>query len=152
MPLITYGTERWSDVVHELERHWHAHWEEVGTARDKIKLDPDYDQYLALESQGALHVTVARCDGEVAGYVTAVVRPHLHYRYSLTAYFDLYYQAKTFRGGWRACAMFRAAETALRARGVQRMVTGTKKSKDMSLIFKRLGWAEIEATFAKVLI
>jgi hypothetical protein len=51
--------------------------------------------------------------------------------------------------GPRACLLFANAEKALKARGVQRLFTGTKLSKDASLIFERGGWNESERLFIK---
>lgn len=147
--LLTFQTEDWPDVLEELQAHWPAHWAEVATHKDKIPLDPNYAEYDLIHRAGGLHVTTARHAGELVGYLTAIVRPHLHYAHSLSAFYDLYYMTPKHRRGMAGVNLFRAAERALKARGVERMFTGTKLSKDASRIFERLGWMEAERLFVK---
>jgi len=147
--LVTFATEDWNDVVHELEQHWPHHWAEVATHKDKVALEPSYHEYARLNETGQLHVTVARSEGECIGYLVAIVRPHLHYRNSLSAFFDLYYVTPPHRLWMTGVRLFSEAEKALKARGVQRMFTGTKLSKDAGRIFERSGWQEAERLFVK---
>ena len=146
---MTYHTELWPDVLDELKQHWPAHWEEVATHKDKIPLDPNYAEYERLHLSGQLHVTVARCEGKCIGYLVAIVRTHLHYAHSLSAFFDLYYIEPKHRLWMTGVKLFAEAELALKARGVKRMFTGTKLSKDAGKIFQRSGWEEAERLFVK---
>lgn len=146
---ISYATEAWPDVVDELQAHWKAHWAEVAMHKDCVPLDPNYAEYQRLHDTGQLHVTVARCRGECIGYLTAIVRPHLHYAHSLSAFYDLYYVRPEHRLWMTGVKLFASAEKALKARGVQRLFTGTKLSKDASRIFERSGWDEAERLFIK---
>lgn len=148
MPL-TFATEPWPAVVDELSGHWPQHWAEVGMHRDKIALSPNYAEYARLHESGQLHVTVARELGWVVGYLTAIVRPHLHYKQSLSAFYDLYYLEPSYRKGMNGVKLFQEAERALKARGVERMFTGTKLSLDASVIFERLGWQPAERLYVK---
>jgi GNAT superfamily N-acetyltransferase len=117
--------------------------------RDRIPLNPNYVEYDRLHETGQLHVTAARHEGKCVGYLTAIVRPHLHYASSLSAFYDLYYVTPKARRGMVGVKLFTEAEAALRARGVERLFTGTKLSKDASLIFERLGWEPAERLFVK---
>jgi hypothetical protein len=45
--------------------------------------------------------------------------------------------------------LFASAEHALKARGVRRLFTGTKLSRDASRLFERSGWDEAERLFIK---
>lgn len=147
--VITYQVESWFNVLPELEAHWQAHYEEVAPDKNKIALAPDYEQYAHLDDTGSLHVLTARYKGEVIGYVVAVVRPHLHYRHNLFAFFDLYYIAPEYRRGWAGVRLFQEAERTLKARGVQKMFAGTKLWKNASCIFKFLHWTQPEYLFSK---
>ena len=146
---VTYATEQWPDVLPELEHHWPRHWAEVAMHKDQIPLEPNYVEYQRLHDTGQLHITVARDRGECIGYLTAIIRPHLHYASSLSAFYDLYYVEPRHRLWMTGVRLFAEAEKALRARGVQRCFTGTKISKDASLIFERSGWEEAERLFIK---
>lgn len=150
-PLVTFHVEPWSEVYPELEPHWEAHWREVATHQDEIPLSVDWGAYAAFERLGQLHVVTARSAGAVVGYHISFVRPHLHYSTSLTAFTDVYWLHPDFRKGRTGIKLFQHVEQTLRARGVQRMYTGTKLSLDMGRLFERLGWTEIERTFSKVI-
>jgi len=146
---LTFATENWSDCVGEMHPMWRDHWAEVATHKDKIALKPDLAEYERINAAGQLHLTAARHKGELVGYLSAIVRPHLHYAHSLSAFYDLYYLAPAYRQGANGLQLFREAERALKARGVERMFTGTKLSKDMGKLFQRVGWQETERLFVK---
>lgn len=150
-PRVTFMVEAWSGCFAEMSALWTEHWEEVAINRDVIKLDPDLDQYAELERSGALHVVVARERGAIVGYHISIVRPHLHYRRSLSAFTDVYFLRKSHRAGMTGVRLIKAAEESLRARGVQKMFTGTKLHMDMGPIFERLGWTPTETLFTKVI-
>lgn len=148
MPL-TYTTEPWPAALNDIEEHWPQHWAEVALHRDKIVLAPNYGEYARLHETGQLHVTVARDLGWCVGYLTAIVRPHLHYAHSLSAFYDLYYIVPSHRVWMNGANLFAAAEKALKARGVERLFTGTKLSKDAGKIFEHSGWEPAERLFVK---
>ena len=147
--MITYQVENWTDCVHELEPLWTAHWSEVAMNKSQIPLEPNYDMYSWINAQGQLHTLTARCDGKVIGYHVSIVRPHLHYASSLSSFTDMYYISPEHRKGMVGVRLFKEAEASLKARGVEKMFTGTKVSLDMSRIFERLGWTETERLFTK---
>lgn len=149
--MITFMVEGWSAVFPEMSALWAEHWEEVAINRDAIKLDPDLEQYADLERSGALHVVVAREAGEIVGYHISIVRPHLHYRKSLSAFTDVYFLRKSHRQGMTGVKLIKEAEASLAARGVQKMFTGTKLHLDMGPIFERLGWTPTEMLFTKMI-
>lgn len=151
MRQVTYHVEAWSSCLPEMSLHWPNHWREVGLYQDEIPLDPDYDEYARLERAGAVHVSVARHQGQFVGYAVVILRRHLHYRESLTAIYDLYYMRPTFRQGWAGIGLFKHVERNMRARGVQRILLATKVAHDYSKIFKRLGYDECERAFSKLL-
>ena len=148
---VTFMVEAWTACFAEMSALWNEHWEEVAINRDQIKLDPDLDQYRELERTGALHVVVARERGAIVGYHISIVRPHLHYRRSLSAFTDVYFLRKSHRHGMTGVRLIKAAEETLRARGVQKMFTGTKLTLDMGPIFQRLGWTPTETLYTKMI-
>jgi GNAT superfamily N-acetyltransferase len=141
---VTYAVEPWQEFKRESLVLWPRHWEEVALDRDKIKLNVDYDQYENIDAIGALHVVVARSSGRIVGYWLGVVRPHLHYADSLSAFTDVYYVDPEFRKGRVGINLFKYAEKTLRARG-------TKVHLDMSKVFEHLGYRKTEILFTKVL-
>ena len=150
-PTVTFLVEPWSQCWRELSALWDAHWQEVATHKDSIKLKVDMEAYAFMEARGMLHVVVARSAGKVVGYHLSFVRPHFHYADSLTGYVDVYFLEEAFRKGATGIKMFRFVEKSLRARGVQRIFTATKISHDKSALFERLGYKEVEKVFSKLL-
>ena len=149
--MITYQVEQWHDCLPEMEALWPLHWQEVAADKDVIPLEPNYEMYNMLVQTGQLHLLTARSDGKLIGYHVSIVRPHLHYKSSLSAFTDMYFIHPDFRKGMVGVNIFRAAEKSLKQRGVQKMFTGTKLSLDMGRIFERLGWKETERLYTKVI-
>jgi GNAT superfamily N-acetyltransferase len=149
--MVTYAVEPWSQYKREACSIWPKHWEEIAVDRDAIKLNVDYAQYDALDSQGALHIVVARSAGRMVGYWLGIIRPHLHYKTSLSAFTDIYYVDPDFRKGRVGIELFKFAEKTLKARGVQKIFTGTKVHLDMSKVFEHLGYRKTEVLFTKVI-
>ena len=150
-PPITFAVEDWFDVREEMAPLWPLHWEEVALNRDKIKLDPDFATYDFLANTGQLHIVVARKQGEIIGYHFTMVRPHLHYRTSLSGMTDIYFIAPAHRTGRTPLRLFQFVEKTLKARGVQKLFTGTKLSLDAGPLFEFMGWTETERLYTKVI-
>jgi hypothetical protein len=148
---VAFTVEDWFSVKDQMAHLWPLHWQEVAVNRDQIKLDPDFDTYAAFANAGMLHIVVARKDGEVIGYHFSVVRPHLHYRQSLSAFTDIYFISPEYRTGRTPLRLFQFVEKTLKERGVQKMFTGTKLSLDAGPLFEHMGWTETERLYIKVL-
>lgn len=156
--MITYAVEPWSQVWPELSALWDEHWREVAINQDVIRLDPDIEAYNATERAGMLHVVVAREAGRVVGYHISFVRPHFHYRHSLSAITDVYFIRATHRGPRTAIRFFEAVEATLRARGVQKVFTGTKlhiapngHALNQGRLLEHLDYVETERLYTKVI-
>lgn len=156
--MITYAVEEWSKTWPELSKLWDEHWREVAINQDVIKLDPDIAAYNAFDRAGMLHLVVARSAGDVVGYHISFVRPHLHYRCSLSAITDVYFIRADHRKPRTALRFFEAVEKTLVARGVQKVFTGVKlhnapdgHSLDNGRLFQFLGYVETERLYTKVI-
>jgi GNAT superfamily N-acetyltransferase len=127
------------------------HWREIALHRDLIPLSPDLASYQDLERRGQLQLVTMRDDeGTLHGYHVTLIRPHLHYQFSLTGFVDVYYLHPSHRKGSAAAQLFRFAESQMKARGVQRMYATCKLSLDLQVLFRRVGWTEIERVFTKL--
>lgn len=147
--MITYAVEPWSEYKREAARMWVEHWEEIAINRDTIQLDVDYRRYDGLDATGQLHVVVAREAGQMIGYHLSIVQPHLHYAGTLHAFVDIYYIKPSHRKGRTGINLFKFVESSLKKRGVQKIITGTKRHMDMSRLFEHLGYSETEVQFTK---
>jgi len=146
---VTFHVEPWGEFKRESLYLWPRHWEEIALDRDKIKLNIDYSQYDELDRNGALHVVVARNEGRIIGYWLTIIRPHLHYADSLTAFTDVYYIAPEFRKGRTGLRLFQFGEKTLKQRGVQKVYTATKIHSDKSKVFEWLGYGRTEVVYTK---
>lgn len=149
--MVTFAVEDWFEVKDQMAHLWPLHWAEVAVNKDVIQLDPDFDAYGAMANAGMLHIVVARKDGEIIGYHFNIVKGHLHYRKSLSAFCDIYYIAPEHRTGRTPLRLFQFVEKTLRERGVQKAFTGTKLSLDAGPLFEFMGWTETERTYIKIL-
>lgn len=146
---ITYQVEAMHQCVDDMAELWDLHWNEIALDKDKVPLDPDIETFAMLESTGQLVIVTVRDDARLVGYHISLVRQHLHYKSSLTAYVDMYFLHPDYRGGLAGFKMFKFVEDVLRQRGVDRIYSGTKLHKDMGRLFERLGYNETERLFVK---
>lgn len=146
---MKFQVEKWSDCKAEMALLWPLHWEEVANDKDKIKLDVWYEAYDEMEKSGQLHIVTARDEEKIVGYHWSVVRPHLHYKSSLTAYTDIYFLHPSYRRGMNGIKLFKFVEKSLKERGVEKMYTASKIKLDKSSIFEFLGWHEAETVYTK---
>jgi len=147
--MITFCQEDYFDCIGEISLLLESHWEEVGTDRDKIPMDVDYEQYAQAALQGILHVMVARSHGTLIGYHSTFVRPHIRYKSTLMGFVDVYFLHKDFRRGSTGIRLLKAAEKSLKARGVKKIQSGTKLSLDRGKVFEHLGYRAAETTYTK---
>lgn len=145
----TFAVETIDECVEDMRYLWQMHWEEIALDRDKIKLEPDVDTFRLLEDCGQLHIVTARDEAGLVGYHASIVRPHLHYRSSMTAYVDMYFIHPDYRKGRTGISLFKFAEKTLRERGCQRIYTGTKLHKDMGKLLEYMGHKETERLYVK---
>lgn len=148
---VTYAVETLAIARAEMEALFPLHWAEVARDRDTIILDPDWASYYQMEAYGQFFLMVCRVDGRMAGYHICFVRPHLHYRKSLSAITDIFFIHPDYRAGRIGVQLFKESEKALKARGVQKIFLGCKISKDLTPLFERMGYTKIEYVFAKVI-
>lgn len=149
--MTTYCEEYLGTAQAEMEELLPLHWEEVARDREIIKLDPDWASYHALEAAGQLFLMVCRIDGKMAGYHLAFVRPHLHYKNSLSAITDVFFLHPDYRNSGIGKGLFLASEKNLKARGVQKIFLGCKIALDLTPLFEKIGYQKIEYVFAKVI-
>lgn len=146
--MTTYRVESFSDVWPDVQDLIKEHWEEIALDKDVIKLDPDYHSYLRMEETGQLHIVTARDEGKLVGYYCAIIRPHLHYADSITAYTDLFFISKPYRKGLVGYKLIKWA-TNLMPDDVQKVYIQTKLGdRDIGVILERIGYLPVERVYA----
>lgn len=146
---VQFAVETIDQVLDDMAWLWDIHWQEIALDRAKVPLNPDVDTFRALEDAGLLLIVTARDGEKMVGYHVSIVRPHLHYKQSLTAYADMYFIHPDCRQGMTGVRLFKYLEERLRERGVERIYQGTKVHKDMGRLFERLDYKETERLYVK---
>lgn len=146
--MLTTQVESFREGLEELKPLLPHHWEELALNKDKVPLDPVYEDYFAREDRGGLLYMTVRDAGKLVGYYIGMIAPGLHYRTCLTLTMDIFYIWPESRGSGAGWQLFKAVEKEAKRRGVQRMFAGTKLHKDISFLFEKLGYTEVERTFS----
>ena len=115
------------------------HYDEIAQFKDVQKLDPDWDAYYRIESQGKLWVMTARLDGEMIGYIVMMVTADMHYRKLLRATEDIHFILPEHRKGLLGYRMLAKTKQAMKEKGVHTVTFRTKANADHGLLFERLG-------------
>lgn len=69
--MLTIGewTSRYDGFYNLIREMARAQWEEVGSHREILQLNPDHEHYRALQRAGLLHMLIARDDRKPVGYM-----------------------------------------------------------------------------------
>lgn len=153
---ITYQKELFGKIMPELPEIFYAHWQEIALEQKVIKLEPDWNRYVALEINKILHVMTVRDDGILVGYYFGLVMPHLHYKSSLTAWSDLFFVLPSYRAAGNGMVgvgyqLFKEVEKMLKNLGVQRHYVMTKKHLPLNMLMKRLRYKLVEKIYTRLL-
>ena len=149
--MITAQVEDFTGTLEELKPLLPLHYEELALNKDSVPLDPQYDIYLARDERGEVCFVTLREGGALIGYFIGFIAPGLHYKTCLTCTMDIFYVREDHRGKRGGIKLFRAVETELRRRGVQRWFVGSKCHKDASRLFELMNFDRVEVYYSKML-
>lgn len=150
--MITYQTEKWADVLPEMEPLLVEHWREIALGHDKVPLDVARERYQQLCDEGSLHIVTVRHDGQLVGYHVAIVSGHLHYLSTLHGITDVYFLRPQYRKGRTGISLFKRVEAEMRGLGVKKLFTGAKlhtANGQSGRLFEYLGYEPTETLFTK---
>ncbi len=151
MKNLKYSVENWFDCKEEMEWLFPIHWEEVALNKDTIPLDMWFEEYDKFAKADILHIVTIRDDDKIVGYYWAIIKPHMHYKESLTAFTDMFFLHPSYRKGMNGIKLFKFFEESVRELGVQRIIASTKTKLDKSAIFERLNYKRAEIVYTKIL-
>ena len=148
---MNYSHEYMDDsLMDEMEELWKSHWNEVANFQDKIKLAVDRESYIQMQQVGLYQTIVVRDDsGSLVGYIGFIISVHPHYKDNLFASMDNVFIHKEYRKGFAGIRLFKTAEKLLKELGVDIIMMRTKKHFDLSPIFERMGYVEMERVYSK---
>lgn len=141
---MMYQREPWPDFIKEAQPLLPLHWEELALNKDKVPLDPDYAVYDAADSKGNVLVVTARDESKLIGYFIGFLSPGLHYKTCRTLQGDIFYIHPDYRGAGCGIHLFNQVRIDAMKEQVQRIFIGSKMHKDVSFLFERLGYIEVE--------
>jgi len=151
MKKLKYQVENWFDCKEEMKWLIPIHWEEVALNQDSIALNMWFEEYDKLAKLDILHIVTVRDDEKIVGYYWAMIRPHMHYAQSLTAFTDMFFLHPKYRKGMNGVILFRFFEQSVKDKGVQRIISSTKAHLDKSALFKRLKYQQSDIVYTKIL-
>ena len=147
--VITYQEESYATARDDelLEKHYDA----LAFKVPGFTLDPDWDQYDALESSGALVCFTARDEGKLVGYAVFFLTWMLKSKTLRIAANDVFFLAPGYRGRDGLRDFMRYAENELLEYGADVVSMTVKFDRDWSPVLRRLGYADEEKTVMKSL-
>lgn len=147
--MITAHVEPLEPFLPELKQIFPAHYEELALNKEHVPLSPQYWVYLEREKRGELLFVVLRDAGKIIGYLVGFIAPGLHYSTCLTCITDIFYVCPEYRKQGGGMLLFQAVEKELRRRKVQRWFMGSKKHKESTFLFEKIGAELCETTHTK---
>lgn len=148
---MIYRQEFIDDIYEDCQPLIAQHWKEIALNQDKIKLNPNWDAYRALEGIGAFRIFTARDNGKLVGYFAVFVEPNLHYQDHLFARNDVLFLHEDYRKGFCGVRLIRFAEKCLKDDGVSVLLLGTTVQRDFSVLLERLDFTKTETIYTKYL-
>ncbi len=146
--MTTFQVEPVSTWEAESQDLVYAHWQELGLDLD-LEIAPDFEKMKILESMGMFYVVAAREEGNLVGYLLAVVNTHLHYRTSPKMLIvDAYYISPECRSG-TGVKLVRFTEGLAKKLGAIKIYFSCKVHKDHSKLFTSLGYRLSDYAFTK---
>lgn len=112
----------------------------------ETKVDLDTQAYRNLDIANMLRIYTVRDNGELIGYSSHVIRPHLQHDF-LQAVQDALYIRKDKRG--HGVAFIKWCEEQLRGDGVRILFQTIPEINDWSLILDRLNYNKVETVYMK---
>jgi GNAT superfamily N-acetyltransferase len=149
--MIKYQQEFLSQVQSDIEPLINLHWKEIALNQDNIKLNPDWEAYANLESEGKLQIFTAREGDILVGYFVVTLGYNIHYKDHLCASNDVIYMHKDYRKGFAGIRLIKFAEKVLREDGVSTLTINTKIHQPFDKVLERLKFKPIERVYSKYL-
>lgn len=155
--MITSHVERLADNLEELKPNFVPHYQELALNQAKVKLDPNYPEYLRREAEGQVLCVVLREAGKIIAYFVGFVAPGLHYQTCLTLTMDIFWLHPDYRdqdslveieAQMLCMQLFEAVKAEGQRRGVHRPFFGSKFHKSADALFEALGMTQVESFYS----
>ena len=146
---MLFQIEKVQDIKDEVQPLLEMHWEQIALNRDKIKLNPDWDEAQKLCETGRLKIFTSRKDGKLVGYFAVIVGTSLHYKDHKFANCDVIYVHPDHRTGMTGYKLIKNAESYLKKSGVSVININTKVHTPFDKLMVKMGYNLIERLYSK---
>ncbi len=146
---MQFSIEKVADFKHEIQPLLEMHWEQIALNKDKIKLNPDWDNYITLNENGLLVAYIARDEGKLIGYFIVVVSPSMHYKDHKFAVCDIIFVNPKYRKGMTGYKLIKYAEDNLKEMGVSCIHINTKIHAPFDKLLEKMQYNCIERLYSK---
>ncbi len=144
--------ENIADLIDELEPLIKKHWEQIALNKDKIKLNPDWDQYKAVSEAGMLRLYTVRDENELlVGYFCVLYMRSLHYADHVFAACDVIYIRPDMRKGSIGYKLIKYVEKDLAKLGISNLAINTKVHAPFDSLLSKMGYNLTERLYTKYL-
>ena len=149
--MITYQREFLFEVVQEVDGLLRLHYDELTLNKDRVRLNPAWEEYAELERMNRFVVFTARDDAILIGYSAFFVQKHLHYADLSTAVNDVLFLHPAERQGLTGIRLLKFCESSLKAMGVHKLCWHAKLNTSLIPILHRMGYTTEEVSLAKLI-
>ena len=141
---LQIGQESLIDAFDEAMVLWAQHWKETEQAYRASPMNPDYDQFKAIEAAGWSRYFTARLGGKLVGHLYFIVYPGRHTK-TLSAVEDFYFFLPEHRKGMDALKLLRYATGCLKGEGCDQVGMSSKltSNRDIDPLLRRAGYRHV---------
>lgn len=140
------------EVMGEADALLRLHYNELTLNKDRVILNPAWEEYAALEHLKRFVLFTARQDGKLIGYSAFFVNRHLHYADLTVAFNDVLFLHPEYRATSTAgLRLLRFADAELKEIGANKIVYHAKLDTNLIPILHRLGYKTEEMVLGKLL-
>lgn len=147
--MISIQKEEYLEVIEDIKPLVYEHGSETDLYQEHFTVDPDFEVYSAMDSNGTLQIFTARDEGKLVGYLVFFVSNHPHYKNTKYASNDLLYVHPDYRKGGLIQNLFAFAEEYLKEDGVQVMTFHFKSHMDHPALAEIMGYDRAEVMYSK---
>jgi hypothetical protein len=146
---IIFAKESLTIVRKDINSLLDLNYAELTLNKQSIKLNPDWEKYAKLESDGKLTIFTARNDTELVGYSFFFIDTHIHYKDLLVATNDVLFLHKDYRKGVTGIKFLKFCDSNLNY--VDKIVWHVKDSNDFKPILYRMGYSNEDTILGKLI-
>ena len=149
--MITLQKEVLYDVVDEVEPLLKMHYDELTLNKERIKLDPMWERYAALEQAEALVIYTARDNGKLVGYSAFFVAKHMHYAALTIVANDVLFLHPDHRTGRTGIRLIKFCESSLRELlGSFKLTWHAKCGTNLENVLPKMSYVKEEVILSKL--